>query len=114
MRDPHDAVLSGPGLPARGRSCRTRIETGGYSYSSLAAVKRATCATTVRTFRALLVQVMRRARAGEDCYPGLCTLDSPMASLGFRCTTMGLSDGLAKLTCRRGPSIIDAATLSDD
>jgi len=37
-----------------------------------------------------------------------------MTSLGFRCTAMGLSDGLAKLTCRRGPSIIDAATLSDD
>lgn len=113
VRDPHDAVLRGPGLPARGRSCHTRIESGRYSYSSLAAVQHATCATTVRTFTALLDQVVRRTRAGEDCYPAFCALDSPMRSRGFRCTHMGLGDGLARVTCRRGRSLIDAAALAD-
>jgi hypothetical protein len=110
IADPHDAVLRGPGLPPRGRSCHTRIESGGfYSYSSLAAVRAASCTTTIRTFTALFEQVMSRSRAGEDCYPGFCTLDSPMTSNGFRCTALGLGDGLARVTCRRGPEVIDAA-----
>lgn len=111
VADPDDAVLSGPGLAARGRSCRTRIESGRYSYSSLAAVTRVDCARTVRTFTALLEQVVRRSGAGEDCYPAFCTLDGFMITRGFRCTAMGLGDGLARVTCRRGRSIIDAAAL---
>ena len=114
VRDLHDTVLRGPGLPARGRSCHTRIESGRYSYSSLAAVKRATCATTVRTFTALLTQVVRRTRTGEDCYPAFCALDGRMKSRGFRCTAVGLGDGLSRLTCRRGRSLIDAAALAAD
>ena len=113
VRDRDDTVQRGPGLPARGRSCHTRIESGHYSYSSLAAVKHATCATTVRTFTALLEQVIRRTRAGEDCYPAFCALDSPMRSRGFRCTHMGLGDGLARVICQRGRSLIDAAALAD-
>jgi len=77
-------------------------------------VKRATCATTVRTFTALLEQVVRRTRAGEDCYPAFCALGSPMTSRGFRCTATGLGDGLSRVTCRRGRSLIDAAALADD
>ena len=112
--DPDDTVISGLGLAVRGRSCRTRIESEGYSYSSLAAVKRADCSTTIQTFTALLEQVLRRTRAGEDCYPAFCTLDSPMLSRGFRCTALGLGDGLARVTCRRGRSIIDAVALDSD
>lgn len=111
VADPDDEVLSGPGLPARGRACHTVIKSGFYSYSSLAAVRNASCTTTIRTFTALFEQMLSRSHAGEDCYPGFCTMNSPMTTHGFRCTALGLGEGIARLTCRRGPQIIDAATV---
>src|SRR5688500_7993984 len=66
---PHDAVLSGPGLPARGRSCHTRIESGFDSYSSLAAVRAASCTTTIRVFTTLFEQVISRAAPAKTATP---------------------------------------------
>lgn len=112
-----DRVLSGPGLPARGRPCHKRIRAGnpsGWEYSSVAAVRGATCERAVAVVAALAERVRERSDAGADCYPGYCTLEPAPRIRGLKCDWHSLSDGLGRITCHDKSTVVDAAVVADN